>query len=485
MVLDGDQLIGVASYERQAGSDVAEVAFEVEDAHQGRGIGTLLFESLAEAAANSRHPAIRRAGAAAEPAYAAALQRRRSREARAFRGRRGGGGARAVGGVLARALFGGAERARRAGRLSGRFERRARGRAGADASLPRLPHRRARLQVPQGGRPRVRALHLARRAQCRLPARGGAEPTPRPGRLPRSRAPAARARANRSGGGRPRSRPGQRRGGRALRGDAPPARGPRRAHAARAGRALGEPRSSAPRHSSRASTIEHGLGTPAPFDAEEWRERCIDPAQDNLRLLAAAPAGLFAARRARAARGRARAPSRERHADRFERRRLAGRAVDGHGDLHLQHLWYERDDADPIAIDCLEFSEALRRIDAAAEVAFPAMDLRYRGAARPGGALPARLRARARRLRSLRGRRLLRELSRRGAREGGVDRRRGCGDRSRAARTRARRARAATSSSRRSCSKRAESGRSCWSAESSGPARAPPRRSSPMPPARS
>ena len=71
----------------------------------------------------------------------------------------------------------------------------------------------------------------------------------------------------------------------------------------------------------------------------------------------------------------------EQNGDRFERRRLAGRAVDGHGDLHLQHLWYERDEAEPIAIDCLEFSEALRRIDAAAEVAFPAMDLRYRGAA--------------------------------------------------------------------------------------------------------
>jgi aminoglycoside phosphotransferase family enzyme/predicted kinase len=124
----------------------------------------------------------------------------------------------------------------------------------------------------------------------------------------------------------------------------------------------------------------HGLGTPAPFGAEEWLRRCIGPMQDNLRLLAAAPAD---------------APTRdwlaklelgtrefaELNADRFERRRLAGRAVDGHGDLHLQHLWYEREDADPIAIDCLEFSESLRRIDAAAEVAFPAMDLRYRGAA--------------------------------------------------------------------------------------------------------
>jgi RimJ/RimL family protein N-acetyltransferase len=50
VVLDADALIAVGSYERRPGSDAAEVAFEVEDAHQGRGIGTLLFEALAAAA---------------------------------------------------------------------------------------------------------------------------------------------------------------------------------------------------------------------------------------------------------------------------------------------------------------------------------------------------------------------------------------------------------------------------------------------------
>jgi aminoglycoside phosphotransferase family enzyme len=68
----------------------------------------------------------------------------------------------------------------------------------------------------------------------------------------------------------------------------------------------------------------------------------------------------------------------ERHVQRFEGRRLAGRAVDGHGDLHLQHIWFENDDVDPVIIDCLEFSEKLRQIDTASEVAFTAMDLRYR-----------------------------------------------------------------------------------------------------------
>ncbi|MDH4017363.1 MAG: AAA family ATPase, partial [Actinomycetota bacterium] len=67
----------------------------------------------------------------------------------------------------------------------------------------------------------------------------------------------------------------------------------------------------------------------------------------------------------------------------FERRRREGRVVEGHGDLHLQHVWLPRDVAaqdDPPIIDCLEFSESLRVIDVAAEVAFLAMDLAYRGA---------------------------------------------------------------------------------------------------------
>ena len=49
-VFEGDALIAVGSYERSGGSDAAEIAFEVDDQHQGRGIGTLLFETLAAAA---------------------------------------------------------------------------------------------------------------------------------------------------------------------------------------------------------------------------------------------------------------------------------------------------------------------------------------------------------------------------------------------------------------------------------------------------
>lgn len=50
VALEGDTLIGVGSYERSAGSDAAEIAFEVEDRHHGRGIGALLFATLAAAA---------------------------------------------------------------------------------------------------------------------------------------------------------------------------------------------------------------------------------------------------------------------------------------------------------------------------------------------------------------------------------------------------------------------------------------------------
>jgi len=57
VVLDHDALIGIGSYERGAGSEAAEIAFEVDDEQQGRGIGALLFEMLA---ASARERGIRR-----------------------------------------------------------------------------------------------------------------------------------------------------------------------------------------------------------------------------------------------------------------------------------------------------------------------------------------------------------------------------------------------------------------------------------------
>jgi acyl-CoA synthetase (NDP forming)/GNAT superfamily N-acetyltransferase len=46
----GDEIIAVGRYERTPGTDEAEVAFVVADAHQGRGIGSVLLEHLAAAA---------------------------------------------------------------------------------------------------------------------------------------------------------------------------------------------------------------------------------------------------------------------------------------------------------------------------------------------------------------------------------------------------------------------------------------------------
>ena len=114
------------------------------------------------------------------------------------------------------------------------------------------------------------------------------------------------------------------------------------------------------------------------FSRAEWLARVTRPVEENFRFLGKEPPE----RVPRAALARAAEGARAfvaAHAERFEERRRAGRVVDGHGDLHLQHVFFERDDAPPLLIDCLEFREDLRRIDAAAEVAFLAMDLAYRG----------------------------------------------------------------------------------------------------------
>ncbi|QXG76583.1 GNAT family N-acetyltransferase [Modestobacter sp. L9-4] len=50
VVLLGDHLIGVGRYDRTPGTDEAEVAFLIEDAHQRRGLGSVLLEHLAAAA---------------------------------------------------------------------------------------------------------------------------------------------------------------------------------------------------------------------------------------------------------------------------------------------------------------------------------------------------------------------------------------------------------------------------------------------------
>jgi aminoglycoside phosphotransferase family enzyme/predicted kinase len=122
----------------------------------------------------------------------------------------------------------------------------------------------------------------------------------------------------------------------------------------------------------------HRLGRPAPFTPAEWVAVSERPVLENLRIIQETdPDGPLAGRAARVeTESRALLAARE---GVFEERRRRGLAVDGHGDLQLSHAWFEGDEGDPLIIDCTEFSEGLRRIDAASDVAFFAMDLRYRG----------------------------------------------------------------------------------------------------------
>lgn len=65
-----------------------------------------------------------------------------------------------------------------------------------------------------------------------------------------------------------------------------------------------------------------------------------------------------------------------------ERRATRGVPRDGHGDLHLDHLYLLPDRPPPhdlIAIDCVEFDQRFRAADPVADAAFLVMDLAFRG----------------------------------------------------------------------------------------------------------
>ena len=67
----------------------------------------------------------------------------------------------------------------------------------------------------------------------------------------------------------------------------------------------------------------------------------------------------------------------EAKAECFKSRAARGHIRDGHGDLRLEHVYFE--DGVPLVIDCVEFSEQLRVSDVASDTAFLAMELRARG----------------------------------------------------------------------------------------------------------
>jgi aminoglycoside phosphotransferase family enzyme/predicted kinase len=120
-----------------------------------------------------------------------------------------------------------------------------------------------------------------------------------------------------------------------------------------------------------------GLGTPAPFGAEQWLARHDDVVADTFRVARESGcAELDVVRLDECEKGMRQLF--DSHRDDFERRRVVGRAVDGHGDLHLDHVYFLPGAREPIAIDCIEFNDELRQVDVAAELAFFAMDLAYR-----------------------------------------------------------------------------------------------------------
>jgi len=67
----------------------------------------------------------------------------------------------------------------------------------------------------------------------------------------------------------------------------------------------------------------------------------------------------------------------ERNEDLFDKRIANNRIVDGHGDLHLEHIHITDDNV--CIYDCIEFNERLRYQDLANDLAFLAMDLDFHG----------------------------------------------------------------------------------------------------------
>lgn len=71
----------------------------------------------------------------------------------------------------------------------------------------------------------------------------------------------------------------------------------------------------------------------------------------------------------------------------IERRVAEGRVREGHGDLRAEHVYFTPDGIR--VLDCVEFDERLRTTDVLSDIAFLAMDLEHRGAARAANDLLA------------------------------------------------------------------------------------------------
>jgi aminoglycoside phosphotransferase family enzyme len=113
---------------------------------------------------------------------------------------------------------------------------------------------------------------------------------------------------------------------------------------------------------------------PEPVSAEGYRARLAREVEADRDALAAPRYGLAAP--AVVALAEAQLARVAALADVLAERARAGRIVEGHGDLRPEHVCLE---AEPVIIDCLEFDRELRVVDAAADVAFLALECRRLG----------------------------------------------------------------------------------------------------------
>lgn len=119
----------------------------------------------------------------------------------------------------------------------------------------------------------------------------------------------------------------------------------------------------------------HGIAACRLPDRHAWYRRIAEPALENVATLAET-LGPSPEIRCLAAETRS---ALSRISPWLETRRRLGLPVDGHGDLRLEHVFFEEPET-PLVIDCVEFDSALRRNDPANDLGFLVMDLHSGGA---------------------------------------------------------------------------------------------------------
>lgn len=123
----------------------------------------------------------------------------------------------------------------------------------------------------------------------------------------------------------------------------------------------------------------YGSLPPAPISGPELRERLAEAARGHREALGQPRFGLPGPVVHQIAESQL--DYLDRHAKLFDERVAAGHVVEGHGDLRPEHVCLL---PQPVIIDCLEFSKALRIVDAADELAFLALECERLGRSEVG-----------------------------------------------------------------------------------------------------